>query len=294
MPPPYRGDGSLEYYTQGNAKLPIVHVIDYEVERRSKLVPDRMSRRAFLGTLGVGGVAVALSACSSPRPATVPTGDSPPLLPDLTAINPQTGRFELPALPYAVNALEPFIDTLTMQIHHDGHHAAYVDQLNAALAQYPALGMQRLEQTLANLNTVPDAIRTSVRNNGGGHSNHSLFWQTLSPQGGRAPAGALAQSIDAAFGTFEMFKDLFSEIAASVFGSGWAWLSLDTIGDLQVYSTPNQDSPYMYNHTPLLGLDVWEHAYYLTYQNQRSDYIDAWWNLINWSTVERRYNQARA
>ncbi len=257
-------------------------------------MPDRMSRRAFLGTLGAGGVAVALSACSSPRPATVPTVSSPPSLLDLTSIDPQTGRFELPALSYAPNALEPFIDTLTMQIHHDGHHATYVDQLNVALTQYPALGMQPLEQTLANLNAVPDAIRTSVRNNGGGHSNHSLFWQTLRPQGGGTPAGTLAQSIDEAFGSFAIFKDRFSEIAASVFGSGWAWLALDTIGDLQIYSTPNQDSPYMYNHTPLLGLDVWEHAYYLTYTNRRADYIDAWWNLINWSAVARRYNQARA
>lgn len=257
-------------------------------------MPDRMSRRAFLGTLGASGVAVALSACSSPRPATVPTVSSPSSLPDLTTINPQTGRFELPALPYPPNALEPFIDTLTMQIHHDGHHAAYVDQLNAALAQYPALGMQPLEQTLANLDAVPEAIRTSVRNNGGGHSNHSLFWQMLSPQGGRTPAGALARSINEAFGTFEIFKGLFSETAASVFGSGWAWLALDTIGDLQIYSTPNQDSPYMYGHTPLLGIDVWEHAYYLTYENRRADYIDAWWNLVNWSTVTRRYNRARA
>lgn len=200
----------------------------------------------------------------------------------------------LPPLPYPYDALEPHIDARTMEIHHTKHHQAYVNNLNSALEKYPELQDKPVEELLRNINSVPEDIRTAVRNNGGGHANHSLFWTIMSPNGGGAPTGELADAINTAFGSFEAFKEQFSKAAATRFGSGWAWLALTAFGKLIVYSTPNQDSPYMDGYTPLLGLDVWEHAYYLNYQNRRADYIAAWWNVVNWEQVAKNYAEALA
>ncbi len=201
--------------------------------------------------------------------------------------------FELPTLPYAYNALEPYIDEQTMTIHHTKHHQGYVNKLNAALEKHPELAGVALEDLLRNIASVPEDIRTAVRNNGGGHANHSLFWTVMGPNGGGAPTGELAAAINKAFGSFEAFKEAFSTAAATRFGSGWAWLVVDGFGNLKVYSTPNQDSPYMDGFTPILGLDVWEHAYYLKYQNRRPEYIQNWWNVVNWEEVARRYAAAK-
>ena len=192
---------------------------------------------------------------------------------------------KLPALPYANNALEPAIDTRTMAIHHDRHHAAYVANLNNALEGYPELQDKSALSLIISLDDVPEEIRTAVRNNGGGHVNHSMFWESMSSKGGGTPTGALAEAIDAQFGSFPEFQATFKAAAMSRFGSGWAWLALDPDGNLEVISTANQDNPAMTGHVPLLGLDVWEHAYYLNYQNRRGDYIDAWWAVVNWSYV---------
>ncbi|MCL6632393.1 MAG: superoxide dismutase [Alicyclobacillus herbarius] len=199
---------------------------------------------------------------------------------------------QLPPLPYAFNALEPHIDALTMEIHHDRHHGTYVNNLNAALEGHPELQEKSIEDLLKGINSVPESIRTAVRNNGGGHANHSLFWEILSPNGGGQPTGAVADAINSTFGSFEKFKDEFSKAAAGRFGSGWAWLVVNG-GKLEIISTPNQDSPYMEGKTPILGLDVWEHAYYLKYQNKRPDYIAAFWNIVNWAEVNRRYEAAK-
>lgn len=201
--------------------------------------------------------------------------------------------FELPSLPYPYNALEPYIDEQTMTIHHTKHHAGYVNNLNAALEKYPELQQYSIEEILRNINSVPEDIRTAVRNNGGGHANHSLFWTVMSPNGGGTPTGELAEAINAAFGSFEAFKEAFTQAALTRFGSGWAWLVVDGFGKLRVYSTPNQDSPYMDGFTPILGLDVWEHAYYLKYQNRRAEYVNNWWNVVNWEEVARRYAAAK-
>ncbi len=198
----------------------------------------------------------------------------------------------LPALPYAANALEPHIDAQTMEIHHGKHHAAYVNNLNAALEGHPDLAAKPIEALIADLAAVPEAIRTAVRNNGGGHYNHSLFWQWMTPGGASAPGGALGTAIDATFGGFAPFKEQFAKACATRFGSGWGWLSQDAAGKLLIESTANQDSPLMEGRTPLLGCDVWEHAYYLKYQNRRPDYVGAWWNLVNWDTVAARWKQA--
>ncbi|GIV58297.1 MAG: superoxide dismutase [Bacteroidetes bacterium] len=200
----------------------------------------------------------------------------------------------LPDLPYPYDALEPHIDARTMEIHHTKHHQGYVNNLNKALEGHADLQARSLEDLLRGIDEVPEAIRTAVRNNGGGHANHSLFWTIMSPNGGGAPQGSLAEAIEAAFGSFEAFKEKFSAEAAGRFGSGWAWLVVDQDGNLQVYSTANQDSPYMQGHTPILGLDVWEHAYYLHYQNRRPDYIQHWWNVVNWEQVARNYEAARS
>ena len=200
---------------------------------------------------------------------------------------------ELPTLPYPYDALEPYIDARTMEIHHTKHHQGYVNKLNAALEKYPDLQNVPLENLLRNIASVPEDIRTAVRNNGGGHANHSLFWTVMGPNGGGAPTGELAAAINEAFGSFEAFKEAFSTAAATRFGSGWAWLVVDAFGNLKVYSTPNQDSPYMDGFTPILGLDVWEHAYYLKYQNRRPEYIQNWWNVVNWAEVARRYEAAK-
>lgn len=200
---------------------------------------------------------------------------------------------QLPELPYAHNALEPHIDERTMQIHHGKHHATYVTKLNEALAGKPDLEQKSIEELLRGIDSVPESIRTAVRNNGGGHANHSLFWEIMGPNGGGAPQGELAQAIDAAFGSFDKFKEEFAAAAANRFGSGWAWLVVDQAGNLKVKSTPNQDSPLMEGETPILGLDVWEHAYYLNYQNRRPDYIAAFWNVVDWAKVADRYQAAK-
>mgnify|MGYP001463703862 CR=1 FL=1 len=200
-------------------------------------------------------------------------------------------KYELPPLPYAKDALEPHIDATTMEIHHDRHHATYVNNLNAALEGHD-VGDKSVEELISDLNALPESIRTAVRNNGGGHANHSLFWQILSPNGGGAPTGEVAEAINAEFGSFDAFKEEFSNAAKGRFGSGWAWLVVKD-GKLAVTSTPNQDSPLMEGATPILGLDVWEHAYYLKYQNKRPEYIEAFWNVVNWEEVNKRYLAAR-
>lgn len=201
-------------------------------------------------------------------------------------------KHELPALPYAFDALEPYIDAQTMEIHHGRHHQTYVNNLNAALDKHPELYEKSVEELISDLNAVPEDIRTAVRNNGGGHANHSLFWQIMSPNGGGEPSGALAEAIKKTFGSFEQFKEKFTQAAIGRFGSGWAWLVVNN-GQLEIMSTPNQDSPLMEGKTPILGLDVWEHAYYLKYQNRRPDYVNAFYNVINWDEVARRYEAAK-
>jgi len=199
--------------------------------------------------------------------------------------------FTLPALPYAYNALEPHIDARTMEIHHTKHHQAYINNVNTALAGSP-LESKTVEALISDMNAVPENVRAAVRNNGGGHANHSLFWTVMKPGGGGAPSGDLAAAINAACGSFEAFKDAFAKAGTTRFGSGWAWLSVSG-GKLVVESTPNQDSPLMEGRTPILGLDVWEHAYYLNYQNRRPDYITAFWNTVNWDEVSRRLAAAK-
>lgn len=199
---------------------------------------------------------------------------------------------QLPDLPYDFGALEPHIDAKTMEIHHDKHHAGYIAKLNAALEGQPSLLDQPVEALIANLNSVPENIRTAVRNNGGGHANHTLFWQVMSPKGGGEPKGELADAIKSTFGSFADFKTKFSDAAGTRFGSGWAWLAVSS-GKLEVCSTANQDSPLMDGKKPVLGLDVWEHAYYLKYQNKRPDYVGAWWNVVNWDKVAELYAKAK-
>ena len=198
---------------------------------------------------------------------------------------------ELPPLPYAYESLEPFIDTMTMQIHHDKHHAAYVTNLNNALKDHPALQGKSAVELIQNLNDVPEAIRMAVRNNGGGHVNHTMFWEQLKV-GTTGPAGSLAAAIDSAFGSVDTFKETFEKAGLGRFGSGWAWLVLGKDGKLAVTSTPNQDTPLMDGIKPLLGADVWEHAYYLKYQNRRADYLEAWWQVVDWQAVSSRYAAA--
>ncbi len=196
--------------------------------------------------------------------------------------------FTLPALPYANDALEPHIDARTMEIHHTKHHQAYVNNLNAAVEKAPELASKSLDDLMRGINSVPEAVRPAVRNNGGGHWNHSLFWQLMGPGKGGEPTGKLADAIKSAFGDFDKFKEQFAAAGVGRFGSGWAWLVNDG-GKLSITSTPNQDNPLMDGKTAILGLDVWEHAYYLKYQNRRPDYITAWWNVVNWDAVAERY-----
>ncbi|MGA7670834.1 MAG: superoxide dismutase [Nitrolancea sp.] len=200
--------------------------------------------------------------------------------------------YQLPPLPYPFDALEPTIDARTMEIHHDKHHGAYVNNVNAALDGHDDLASMSIEDLLKNIDRVPDSIKTAVRNNGGGHANHSMFWQIMKKGGGGEPSGDLANAINSAFGSFDAFKDAFSKAGAGRFGSGWAWLVVNN-GNLEVMSTANQDSPYMEGKTPIMGLDVWEHAYYLNYQNRRPDYISAWWNVVNWDEVAKRFSAAK-
>ncbi|MBX3047611.1 MAG: superoxide dismutase [Anaerolineales bacterium] len=197
--------------------------------------------------------------------------------------------FSLPNLPYEPAALEPHIDARTMEIHHGKHHQAYVNNLNAAIEKHPDLADKSIEDLLKDLNSIPEDIRTAVRNNGGGHYNHTLFWEIMSPNGGGEPEGDLAEAINKAFGDFASFQDKLAKAGVGQFGSGWAWLVKKSDGGLDVVSTPNQDTPLSSGHTPILGVDVWEHAYYLNYQNRRPDYITAWWNVVNWAEVAKRF-----
>ncbi|EFH87378.1 superoxide dismutase [Ktedonobacter racemifer] len=200
--------------------------------------------------------------------------------------------FELPPLPYDYKALEPYIDTQTMQLHHDKHHATYVTNLNNALQGHEFANLP-VDEVLRRINEVPESARTAVRNNGGGHSNHTMFWQIMGPNAGGQPTGEIANAINAKFGSFDNFKNAFNDAGAKRFGSGWAWLVIDRNGNLEVISTANQDSPLMESLFPVMGNDVWEHAYYLKYQNRRPEYLNAWWNVVNWNEVNKRYAQAR-
>ncbi|WP_270346117.1 superoxide dismutase [Enterococcus thailandicus] len=200
--------------------------------------------------------------------------------------------YTLPDLPYAYDALEPYIDEETMHLHHDKHHNTYVTNLNAAIEKYPELGEKSVEELISDKDAIPEDIKTAVRNNGGGHANHSFFWKIMAPNAGGEPTGAIKEAIDAAFGDFASFKAEFKTAATGRFGSGWAWLAVDN-GKLVVTSTANQDSPLMEGQIPVLGLDVWEHAYYLNYKNVRPDYIEAFWNLVNWDEVNKQFEQAK-
>ena len=202
--------------------------------------------------------------------------------------------FELPPLPYEYNALEPYIDEQTMHLHHDKHHQAYVTNLNNALQGQDALANLPIEDLIRRLNEVPESIRTAVRNNGGGHVNHTMFWEIMTPGGAKEPTGDLANAINQTFGSFDAFKTQFNDAGTKRFGSGWAWLVIAQGGALQVLSTANQDSPLTDGQYPVLGNDVWEHAYYLKYQNRRPEYLAAWWNVVNWDEVAKRYERARA
>ena len=201
-------------------------------------------------------------------------------------------RFELPQLPYPLDALEPHIDARTMEIHHGKHHAAYTNNLNNALDSAPDLSGKSIHEILGDLEAVPEGIRMAVRNNGGGFANHNLFWTSMGPNGGGEPSGAVGKAIASTFGDFAKFKDELTKAAVTRFGSGWGWLAVDSGGSLKVFSTPNQDSPISQGMTPILGVDVWEHAYYLKYQNRRPDYVAAWWNVVKWDEVGKRYGEA--
>jgi Fe-Mn family superoxide dismutase len=231
-----------------------------------------ISRRQCI-VAGSAGIVGALLAADPTRAATAPA------------------EYSLPKLPYEFGALEPHIDARTMEIHYGKHHQAYITNLNTALKDQPALQNMPLEKLLASLDSVPEPIRNAVRNNGGGHLNHSMFWNMMSPTGGGAPSGELAKAIDSHLGSLDAFKEAFTKAAMTRFGSGWAWLVLEK-GKLAVVSTANQDSPVSTGAVPLLGIDVWEHAYYLKYQNRRADYITAWWNVVNWAEVARRFAEA--
>lgn len=241
------------------------------------------SRRNFLGLLGAGTTVTFFGTLTGTSWAN-PAGSSAPA----TAIE-TTDVFKLPPLTYAYDALEPHIDATTMKFHHDKHHAAYVKNLNAAVAKYPQLKTKTVEELLLSLNTLPKDIQTTVRNNGGGHLNHSMYWEIMGPKGGGAPTGAIATAINTNFGSFDRFKTQFNEAGTKVFGSGWAWLARSTDGKLQIISTPNQDNPITQGLYPIMGNDVWEHAYYLKYQNRRPEYLSAWWNVINWHEVNNRF-----
>jgi superoxide dismutase, Fe-Mn family len=201
--------------------------------------------------------------------------------------------YELPPLSYPFNALEPHIDAKTMEIHHDKHHQAYITNANNALKDHPDLAAKPVDELIANLSQVPESIRTVVRNNAGGHSNHSFFWKIMAPNAGGAPKGKLAEAITATFGSVDAFKEKFQAAGASRFGSGWAWLVINKEGKLEITSTPNQDSPIMEGLKPVIGVDVWEHSYYLLYQNKRPDYLKAWWNVVNWDQAEKNFSTAK-
>lgn len=248
-----------------------------------------LSRRRFIG--GLGGAALFALGAGNVRAA-----QHPGAVIDSSASNSVVAQQQivsLPPLPYAYNALEPHIDEMTMMIHHTRHHNAFITTLNNTLPNYPELQGRSITDLVYNIDEVPEAIRTVIRNNGGGHLNHSIFWATMAPNAGGEPSGDLAQAINGTFGNFATFKQQLTAAAAGRFGSGWGWLVMDGANKLMIMSTPNQDSPYMMGYTPLLGVDVWEHSYYLKYQNRRADYLAAWWNVINWDAVAQRHAAAR-
>ena len=242
-----------------------------------------LKRRHFLYLLGVGVSTFALESCALADESKSSS----------TTAKKTSDTIELPPLPYDYKALEPHIDARTMEFHHDKHHAGYVKNLNAALAKHPELKQKSVEELLGNLNSVPADIRNTIRNNGGGHINHSMFWRIMKPNGGGEPTGAIAFAIKDNFGSFAELKKQFNEAGAKRFGSGWAWLVFNKDGNLEVMSTANQDSPFSEGKYPIMGNDVWEHAYYLNYQNRRKDYLEAWWNLINWDEVNQRFEDGK-
>ena len=237
-----------------------------------------LNRRNFLFLLGAGST-------------TVLFGSLPKIV---MAEDEIQGPFELPPLPYDYNALEPYIDAETMMFHHDKHHAGYTKNLNKAVSQYPELASKSAEDILREIDSVPEDVSSTIRNNGGGYVNHKMFWEIMTPNGGGQPTGAIAEAITATFGSFEIFQEQFNEAGKKQFGSGWAWLVLDKEQKLKVMGTPNQDSPFMEGMYPIMGNDVWEHAYYLKYRNKRDEYLQNWWNVLNWDEINQRYQQAIA
>jgi Fe-Mn family superoxide dismutase len=246
-----------------------------------------LNRRHFLKLLGTTTVTASIATT-----ATTTILASPAAAQGISSNS--SGPFSLPPLPYAYDALEPYIDADTMRFHHDRHHAAYVNNLNAAIGRHPQLVNQSAIALLTNLDSIPEDIRSIVRNNGGGHINHSMFWEIMTPKGGGAPTGNIATAINDNFGSFAVLKQQFNDAGLKRFGSGWVWLVLTKAGKLEVTSTPNQDSPFITGDFPILGNDLWEHAYYLKYQNLRGDYLNAWWNVINWAEVNKRLEMAIA
>lgn len=253
----------------------------------------RINRRNFLISLSTTVGSMALYACQA-------SGDNssssvtPSTLPKDTKLAENSGVFQITPLPYEYDALEPYIDQETMQFHHDKHYAGYIKNLNGAIAKHPELKDKSAEDLLLNLKTLPEDIRTTVKNNGGGYLNHKMFWEIMTPNGGGEPQGKIAGAIQESFGSFDDFKDKFNRAGLGRFGSGWAWLVLDKDGNLKLTSTPNQDSPFLVGDYPVMGNDVWEHAYYLKYQNRRGDYLNAWWNVVNWPEINQRYERAIA
>jgi len=247
-----------------------------------------VDRRQFLFFLGASAGAMALSAVPGCTATATVAGNSRS---KMEFVPGETGPFELPPLPYDYDALEPYIDAETMRFHHDKHHAGYTRNLNAAVSSYPELQEKSAEELLRNIESIPEEIRKTVRQNGGGYVNHKMFWEIMSPDGGGEPTGAIAAAIDDRFGSFEAFKEEFEAAGKNRFGSGWAWLVLKD-GNLEVVNTLNQNSPLMDGNYPIMGNDVWEHAYYLKYRNDRGEYLRQWWNVVNWEEIDRRYEMA--
>lgn len=252
-------------------------------------------RRNFLfllgGTAGAAVIGAFPAACAAQTTPKSENQQAQQQTPQAQQQGQTANTFTLPPLPYAYNALEPHIDEATMRFHHDKHHAAYVKNLNEAVNKYSQLKGKSPEELLRDINSVPEDIRTTVRNNGGGHVNHTMFWEIMAPNAGGAPTGRIAEAINQSFGSFDAFKKQFNEAGSKRFGSGWAWLVRGKDGKLQVVSTANQDSPLMEGMYPIMGNDVWEHAYYLKYQNKRADYLNAWWNVVNWNEVNKRFER---
>lgn len=248
-----------------------------------------LQRQIHFLALGMALFVLLISCQATPQAESSP----PAATPTATPVAQATGTpAQLPPLPYDYAALEPHIDAETMKLHHDRHHAAYVNNLNEALQKYPNLQNRDVVTLLQDLDSVPEDIRTAVRNNGGGHLNHTMFWQIMSPQGGGEPTGAIAEEINKTFGSFKQFREQFNEAGGDRFGSGWVWLVRNQQGQLEITTTPNQDTPIMDGSYPIMGNDVWEHAYYLNYQNRRADYLDNWWNVVNWNEVNQRSQQS--